>query len=490
MMRNRSISAAVAVVVLFVIAGAAFAIRPVWGQEPPADAQANAAPEAALATAFSYQGRLQRDGAPFNGSCAFQFTLWDAAAGGTQKGAQSFDPVPVVDGLFAVELDFDDAFWGDARWLETAVKCPGDAASTSLGRELLTAVPYALGLRPGTTVRNYEGNGLTGISHTEAKGGLVGLNVENGYGVYGSSINGAGIFGRSTNWIGVYGQTTAAGSTGAAGVWGRAGSAGGVGVVGQAVEPDSIGVKGVAHESGGVGVWGQSNKNTGVYGQSTNWVGVWGVSQDASGVYGVSSAQYSAGVYGENKSNGYGVYGTATDGAGVVGISENWTGVYGRSTNGLAGDFAGRLRAEVVEITGGSDLAERFAVSGTETAVPGSVMVIDPDNPGHLMPGHSAYDRKVAGVVSGAGDVQAGLTLHQEGVLEGDTIVAIAGRVYVLADAGNGAIEPGDLLTTSDMPGHAMKATDLDLAQGAVLGKAMTALDSGTGLVLVLVNLQ
>jgi hypothetical protein len=117
-------------------------------------------------------------------------------------------------------------------------------------------------------------------------------------------------------------------------------------------------------------------------------------------------------------------------------------------------------------------------------------MSIDPDNPGHLTVTTTAYDRKVAGVVSGAGDVDTGLILHQEGVLEGDAVVAIAGRVYVLADATGGPIVPGDLLTTSGRAGHAMKASDLDRAQGAVIGKAMTGLESGTGLVLVLINLQ
>ena len=72
----------------------------------------------------------------------------------------------------------------------------------------------------------------------------------------------------------------------------------------------------------------------------------------------------------------------------------------------------------------------------------------------------------------------------------GEMPVALAGRVYVLADASEGAIEPGDLLTTSALPGHAMKATDLTAAQGAILGKAMTSLEEGTGLVLVLVTLQ
>jgi hypothetical protein len=62
--------------------------------------------------------------------------------------------------------------------------------------------------------------------------------------------------------------------------------------------------------------------------------------------------------------------------------------------------------------------------------------------------------------------------------------------VYVNADAGFGPITPGDLLTTSDTPGHAMKVADPGRAQGAILGKAMTALTEGRGMVLVLVSLQ
>ena len=80
--------------------------------------------------------------------------------------------------------------------------------------------------------------------------------------------------------------------------------------------------------------------------------------------------------------------------------------------------------------------------------------------------------------------------MGQDGVLDGDTLVAMSGRVYVRCSAENGAIQPGDLLTTANVAGHAMKATDTELAFGAVIGKAMTSLDAGTGLVLVLVNLQ
>ena len=59
-----------------------------------------------------------------------------------------------------------------------------------------------------------------------------------------------------------------------------------------------------------------------------------------------------------------------------------------------------------------------------------------------------------------------------------------------LADASSAAIKPGDLLTTSATPGHAMKASNHGKAQGAILGKAMTRLKEGRGMVLVLVTLQ
>ena len=83
-----------------------------------------------------------------------------------------------------------------------------------------------------------------------------------------------------------------------------------------------------------------------------------------------------------------------------------------------------------------------------------------------------------------------GIALHQEGVMEGGQNVTLSGRVYVQADASAGSIQPGDLLTTSELPGHAMKATDHQRAQGAILGKAISALEEGTGMVLVLVTLQ
>ncbi|HXI51935.1 MAG TPA: collagen-like protein [Candidatus Saccharimonadales bacterium] len=149
------------------------------------------------------------------------------------------------------------------------------------------------------------------------------------------------------------------------------------------------------------------------------------------------------------------------------------------------------LQAATLTLFGGADLAEPFEISDrTDDLHKGSVVIIDEDNPGHLKLSRKAYDSRVAGVISGAGGVNPGIQLKQAGVLEGGQNVALTGRVYVQADASAAPIKPGDLLTTSDVPGHAMKVTDSARAQGSILGKAMTKLEQGRGLVLLLVTLQ
>jgi hypothetical protein len=149
----------------------------------------------------------------------------------------------------------------------------------------------------------------------------------------------------------------------------------------------------------------------------------------------------------------------------------------------------GRVKTQILEITGGSDLSEQFDVNGG--AEPGTVVSIDAANPGQLVVSSRAYDRTVAGIVSGAGGVETGMIMGQKGsIADGQHAIALTGRVYVKADASHGAIQPGDLLTTSERPGFAMRVDDHARATGAVLGKAMTALKSGEGLVLVLVGLQ
>lgn len=148
-----------------------------------------------------------------------------------------------------------------------------------------------------------------------------------------------------------------------------------------------------------------------------------------------------------------------------------------------------RITTEVLEITGGADLVESFD-TGDVVCLPGTVVAIDPDRPGELTPSSVPYDTRVAGIVSGAGGVQPGLHMGQTGVASGSTPVALTGRVYVRCSGENGAIRPGDMLTTSSTSGVAMRASDPARSFGAVIGKAMSALPEGEGLVLVLVNLQ
>jgi hypothetical protein len=133
-------------------------------------------------------------------------------------------------------------------------------------------------------------------------------------------------------------------------------------------------------------------------------------------------------------------------------------------------------------------VAEGFDVAQADKLLAGSILVIDPDNPGKLMLSTSAYDRRVAGVIAGANGLDSGVKL---GAGNFDYNVALTGRVNALVDATDVTIQPGDLLTTSSLRGYAMKAGDLLKSQGAILGKAMQPLAKGQkGLILILVTLQ
>jgi hypothetical protein len=108
-------------------------------------------PQAALGTAFTYQGRLTDASGPVNDTCDFRFSLWDAASGGNQVGnTQTVSGVTVDDGCFGVSLNSggefgSSAFTGEARYLQIALKCGGDSDFVSLGgRVALNATPYAL----------------------------------------------------------------------------------------------------------------------------------------------------------------------------------------------------------------------------------------------------------------------------------------------------------------------------------------------------------
>jgi hypothetical protein len=135
-----------------------------------------------------------------------------------------------------------------------------------------------------------------------------------------------------------------------------------------------------------------------------------------------------------------------------------------------------------------ADCAEDFDITVTEEVEPGTVMVINEE--GGLRPSTEPYDKKVAGVISGAGNFKPGMILDRQPGLSNRMPIALMGKVYCKVDAQYAPIEVGDLLTTSPTAGHAMKATDPIQAFGCVLGKALKPCEQGQSLIEILVTLQ
>jgi hypothetical protein len=259
-----------------------------------------------------------------------------------------------------------------------------------------------------------------------------------------------------------------------------------------AIEDKDAGGEGVIGFGSINGVHGIGTSGTGVAGTSTSGFGVFGESETSAGVNGTSTK--GAGVSGKSETSA-GVDGTSTKGAGVSGQTATGVGVHGKSTgSGLAGQFDGNVQINgIATVTGdlvlsGADCAEQFDTAGAKFIGPGTVVVIDEE--GVLRESLEAYDKKVAGVVSGAGDYKAALVLDRRPLVEGRATVALLGKVCCKVDAQYGPIHVGDLLTTSPTPGHAMKAAEPGKAFGAVIGKALRRLDKGQGLIPILIALQ
>jgi hypothetical protein len=219
--------------------------------------------------------------------------------------------------------------------------------------------------------------------------------------------------------------------------------------------------------------------STALLGENAVGRGISGMSQTGQGVYGHSKKQ--AGVVGES-----------SDFDGVYGISHNQSaaGVSGHNPGGLAGYFDGNVIVTGDICCPGADCAEQFDISSSSTVHAGMVMSIRDD--GSLGISGTPYDRRVAGVVSGAGSFRPGIVLDKTALCEtGERKpIALVGKVYCWADAQYSPIVTGDLLTTSPTPGHAMKASDRERAFGAVLGKALKPLTDGCALIPMLIALQ
>lgn len=135
----------------------------------------------------------------------------------------------------------------------------------------------------------------------------------------------------------------------------------------------------------------------------------------------------------------------------------------------------------------GADCAENFQVDSSKIE-PGTVLVINEN--GSLGPCSCSYDTKVAGIVSGANDFSPGIILDGNAEYENKLPVALTGKTYCKVDANISSIQVGDMLTTSENLGYAMKATDKTKSFGSIIGKALAPMDEGLGKIPVLVSLQ
>lgn len=362
-MNRKVLVPVIAVLALLSFAAWAAAQGPV--PEQPLEAQAS------VGSSFTYQGQLKQDGGVVDGSCDFQFRLYNAASGGSQIGsAQTVTGLGVQEGFFTANLDFGGgAFDGAARWLSVSVRCPaGSGSYTTLSpRQALSATPYALSLRPDAVVSNpatsSDGNnpttaitgratavngyahGLLGDAYSPDGQGVSGNNysTNGGIGVYGwsgattgfargvsgesHSPDGAGVFGWNDNGgdgvLGIVEGPESAGGAGVAGLnFGTTGFANGV--WGDTDSPDGAGVVGYS-DGGGDGVAGyvdglEAASAVGVYGFNHATTG------ESKGVMGESQSPDGVGVFGWNDDGGDGVVGISThDGSGVHGASYSET---------------------------------------------------------------------------------------------------------------------------------------------------------------------
>jgi hypothetical protein len=238
-------------------------------------------------------------------------------------------------------------------------------------------------------------------------------------------------------------------------------------------------------DQAGVGLHAKS-RAAAVVGESTTWMGVFGFSESTTGGHGVMGRAVGGGV---------GAVGESTTGIGVFGSTESGnTAIHGEHKGGgHAGFFIGDVSiTQNLTVRGdilleGADVAEQFQLQESNDIEAGCVVVIADEHTVALT--DRPYDRRVAGVVSGAGNYRPGIVLdRQEGANRSP--LALSGKVWCKVDADQSPIEVGQMLTTSLRPGFAMGVTDPAQAFGAVIGKALARMGSGRGLIPILVTLH
>jgi len=420
----------------------------------------------------------------------------------------SFDEALLAGGITSVA--HDATLTGDGTGLSPLGIANGGVSNGKLASNAVTTDKIANGTITGDDIsqstevrvqRLYAGGftaadiGVLGWS-TSTKG-VIGIHSDSGVplgsrndGVWGytNDASSAGVYGsHASNGVAVMGEIPGT-ATASKAVYGLVNS----------TSPSSFssGVRGENKGTGtsGIGVWGShAGSGWGVYGTSTSGPGVYalgGGSARANAALRATNGNTSGGMaaYINNNSN----YATAhffNDGSGEVLYLQADGGLFIKAVNKAENDtkfrvdYNGNVRADGTFASPAADFAELLpSCGGLE---PGDLVAIGPD--GALTLTDAPMQTNVAGIYSTKPAFLGGETDD----VSGDRIpLAIVGIVPVKASAENGAIRPGDLLVASATPGHVMRCGDSSFCGGAVVGKALSQLEDGTGIVTTLVSLH
>ena len=420
------------------------------GIGPQRPAAALALPLSPTGGTIPYPGRLNdATGQPVaEGAYDFTFALYAAETGGEPLWSEVQEGVSVQGGTFLASLGRTQAIPSPLltrleMWLEIAVRGPGEASFTALAPRQRVSAPLTFPASPkagGACPHTHFGEDWRGSAPSWA------LSLQNNNpaadtlqvwsfspahaAVYGNNAEGTAIAGRIPKHIGVYSEGGGAGHDHPA--FKAASTNAGCGIASYMI--NNSGCPTAEFDQLGSGrVLDLQNGGTGGGAGSGDFIAAF--NKDAS-----PQLKFRVG-----------------------GKGDVWTrdGYYT-----ISQDFAEMLPA-------------------VDGLAPGDVLIIGPD--GRLARSSEPFQTSVAGVYSTAPGLVAGMP--ETGAAPGSIPLAMTGIAPVKVSAENGAIRPGDLLVTSAIAGHAMKAGP-NPPQGAVIGKALAPLTGGTGVIKMLATLQ
>ena len=191
----------------------------------------------------------------------------------------------------------------------------------------------------------------------------------------------------------------------------------------------------------------------------------------------------------------YGIYGRVDSPSGIAGMfmtsasSGNVIAANNASRRIFRVDTTGNVFALGTFSPNGADFAESVAVRGPRTDYePGDVMVVDPDHDRQFMLSNEPYSTRVAGIYSTKPGVLG--SPHGLDASEDEIPLAMVGIVPCHVTTENGAIHRGDVLVSAKRRGYAMLGRDRAQLTGAIVGKALQNLESGSGTIEIMVTLQ